>query len=593
MIAQRPAWWRVVRAFAPDWWQHRRLLAVSYVCSLAAVGTLVLAPWPLKILIDSVLGTHPLPGPLALHAAALSPTGQIVVLAAAVALIAAMRSVFSTIEKYVNARIRESMVLKLRDRLLGHVQTLPSTLGTDERSGEIVLRLVDDVRMVTRLFSATAPLLFRHLAALVITFAAMFWLEPRLGLLGLAIVSILAWLIRGYADSLREASQHKRRREGDVAGLAQEIIRGLPSVQVMGAEGWTRERFEHANAQSLDAGVHEARIAARMERVVTIVSGLAVALVIGAGGLLVLAGDMTIGGLIVGAAYITQLLRPVAKINELGSAVTRGLARGDQLLALLDRTPCIRDRSDAVDIERARGRVELRDVSFAYAPDLRGQAEAPVLRDVNLCLEPGKLTVLVGPSGSGKSTLVALLLRLFEPSSGTILLDGMPYPRIRLQSLRAQFAVMLQETHLFKGSLRDALRPLDREVSDAELWEALGHVVLDDFARTLPGGLDAHLGEAGMNLSGGQRARLSLARALLLDCPILVLDEPLANVDPESQRIIVNALDRVRHDRTCLAVTHQSALVEQADVIARLDGQRITTQPGRPRTPEPHRELVR
>ena len=198
-----------------------------------------------------------------------------------------------------------------------------------------------------------------------------------------------------------------------------------------------------------------------------------------------------------------------------------------------------------------------------------------------MCQEPGTLTVLVGPSGSGKSTLLNLLLRLFDPSSGEIILDGIPYTRIQLQRLRAQFAVMLQATHLFAGTVRSALQSGHQRVSDEKLFEVLKQVALDDFVHSLPDGLNTVLGEDCVNLSGGQRARLSLARALLLDRPILLLDEPLANVDSESQEIILDALDRTRARRTCLAVSHQPALVRRADVVLQLEHGRITPLPVR------------
>lgn len=309
--------------------------------------------------------------------------------------------------------------------------------------------------------------------------------------------------------------------------------------------------------------------------------GLAIALVVGGGGLLVLRGELTLGSLTVCVAYISQLLRPVAKMNELASSVARAFTRGEQLLSLLDQQPAVADHPEAVQIEGARGALELRAVSFTY-PASAAEIPRPVLHDISLRLEPGTLTVLVGPSGVGKSTLISLLLRLFDPDSGEILLDGVPYSGIQLRSLRNQFAVMLQSTHLFAGTLRDALQPVDRAASDAELWTALSHVAMEGFARTLPGGLDAPLSEDGVNLSGGQRARLSLARALLMDRPILLLDEPLANVDTESQAIIIAALDVIRVGRTCLAVTHQPILAQRADVVLQLKDHRISTIPAVP-----------
>src|SRR5207249_3994012 len=232
------------------------------------------------------------------------------------------------------------------------------------------------------------------------------------------------------------------------------------------------------------------------------------------GARLVLRGNLTVGVLTVFASYISNLLKPVEKINDLASAVSKGLAAGERLLALLEHAPEVRDVPAAVHIGRARGALELEDVHFAYpGSDGRGAA---VLRGATLRLEPGSFTVLLGKSGAGKSTIVSLLLRLFDPSAGTVRLDGRPITGISLRSLRAQFAVMIQDTHLFAGTVREALTPPGAEMADERLWEALGRVGLDGFFRGLTAGLDTPLGEDGVDLSGGQRRRVALARAFLL-----------------------------------------------------------------------------
>ncbi|MDH3664347.1 MAG: ABC transporter ATP-binding protein/permease, partial [Alphaproteobacteria bacterium] len=294
-------------------------------------------------------------------------------------------------------------------------------------------------------------------------------------------------------------------------------------------------------------------------------------LIIGGGGILVLKGSLTIGSLTVGIAYLAHLMKPLAKINELASSISRGLARGERLTALLDRKPDIVDREDAVDALSFSDALTFEKVSFAYRSATGGETSDIVLRDVDLRIDAGSFVVIVGPSGAGKSTLLALLLRLFDPTNGRILLDGVPIADIRLKSLREQFAVMMQETHLFSGAIREALQPSGRPIDDQAIWAALANVSMDDFVRALPGGLDAVLAENGANLSGGQRARLSLARAILADAPILLLDEPLANVDPKSQAVILAALGRLRSNRTCIAVTHQMALAHLADQVLRID----------------------
>jgi ABC-type multidrug transport system fused ATPase/permease subunit len=264
-------------------------------------------------------------------------------------------------------------------------------------------------------------------------------------------------------------------------------------------------------------------------------------------------------------------------LNDVAETTSKGLAAGERLLALLEHRPAVQDAPDAIAIGRARGVIELRSVGFSYADARRGA----VLRGVNLRLVPGELAVLVGASGAGKSTLLSLLVRLFDPTSGEILLDGRPLPAYTVRSLRQQIAMMAQDTHLFAGSLREALTPTGERLGDAQIWRALELVAMDDAVRAIPGALDAPLGEDGVNLSGGQRQRLSLARAFLLDRPILLLDEPTSNVDPESEAIIAAALSKIRVGRTCLAITHRLSMFDHADVVYRLEnGQIVHHAPG-------------
>src|SRR6185503_9338465 len=351
--------------------------------------------------------------------------------------------------------------------------------------------------MFVRLQTRILPAVFENALTTVATFVVMAWIAPPLALLTLAILPALALLVRHYGRRLRAASRAKRRHEGDVAGLAQEIVRGLPAIQALGGERHSRQRFADLNARSLQAGVEETRATAALEQAMKLAHGVAVALIVCVGAVLVMHGRLTIGGLTLVTSYIVQLLKPIERINDIADTATRGMAGGERLLSLLALCPTVTDRPDAVAIGRARGAIEFRDVSFSY-PSLDGPP-ARVLRGVNL------------------------LLRLFDPTGGVILLDGRPLASMTLQSLRTQIASMAQDTHLFAGTVRAALTPAGMAVADERLWEALAFVALDDFVRALPLALDAPLGEDGVNVSGGQRQRLSLARAFVLDRPILLL----------------------------------------------------------------------
>ena len=258
---------------------------------------------------------------------------------------------------------------------------------------------------------------------------------------------------------------------------------------------------------------------------------------------------------------------------ERALAVSRGVSRGERLFSLYAEIPELRDRSDARPVTNCKGRIEFRCVHFAYAENSYNRT---LLNGISFTLERGQLAVLTGPSGSGKSTLVSLLLRQFQPLSGEICLDNTAYPKLTLESLRKQFAVMLQRHDLFAGTLREALWMNQTPVDETRIWHTLALVGLKQYFQELPAGLDTDVVEDGVNLSGGQRARLSLARTLLLDRPILVLDEPLANIDAKSQSIILNALDQIRDSKTCLVISHQSLLIERADIVLNLEAGNLT-----------------
>jgi ATP-binding cassette subfamily B protein len=568
--AQQPGvWLRMFRVFAPDLRPHRRTLAAAYLYRLLSVAAAVVSPWALKLIIDNVIAARPLPRALRGVGANLSPTSLVLWLTLVFVVVTIIGAVTNALEKNLSARVRERLTLELRDRLLAHLQTLPPTFRTGHRSGELVLRLVDDSDLFVRIVTKTLPVLFQNVATVFLIIVVMLWLDLRLAAFAVVLVPVLIAIIRHYSKRLWAASRDKRRHEGKVSGLAQEIVRGLPVIQALGGEHHARARFGRTNKKRLRAGVEETRVAVRMEQTLQITQGFALALTTGVGALLVLRGQLTVGELTVFVAYVAQLLKPIEKLNDLSETAGRGFAGGERLLSLLSHEPAVMDAPNAVEVARARGVVEFRDVWFKY-PDDEARDQF-VLRGVDMRLEPGRLAVLVGQSGAGKSTIMSLLVRLYDPTVGDILLDGRPLREISLRSLRAQVAVMTQDTHLFSGSLRKALVPDGAEVTAEKIWDALELVALDDFVRALPEQLETKLGEDALNLSGGQRQRLSLARAFLLDRPVLLLDEPLANVDDISAAVILRALEHLRAERTCLAITHQTSMLDYADVIYRLD----------------------
>ncbi len=569
---------QIARTFGPDVWALRGAFLKANLITLTAVAGNALAPWPLKWIVDRLVAGLP-GGRWPAWMGQVDVQGGVLVLGGVFLALALGSAIAEAADAVVAARIRERLAFAIRDRMLAHLQTLPPTIRTTHRSGELVMRIVGDVDQFTRFWTKTVPLLVRFTGTLLVTTAGIAWLSPGMGLACLVFIPLLGMVVRFHGRRVAVASRVKRRREGEVAAVAQEIVRGLPVVQALGATEGARRRFATASAEGLRAGVGAAQAAAGLERGFGVARAVVTAAATVGGALCVIRGWLTVGELTVVTAYVAQLVRPIDKVNEITEAVAKGVVSGERLMRFLGERPLVTDAPGATHLQRAAGLIELHDAWFTYPAD--GAARPPVLRGVNMRLEPGALTVLVGTSGAGKSTLVSLCLRLFDPTGGRVCLDGRPLGAYTIRSLRAQFAVMTQDLHLFSGTLRHVLAADADAVDERRIRAALSVVALDGLVASLPAGLDTTIGEDGANLSGGQRQRLSLARAFLLDRPILLLDEPLANVDAESAQVILEALERLRVGRTCLAITHESTLVSRADVVYRIaDGTvRAETRP--------------
>ncbi len=542
---------------------QRGRVSLAIVMTLAASGLPVLAPIPVKLVIDGILEGHRHGWPMP-H---LPKMELIALLALASAVLATLSAVSSAIQKQISARISERMTMDLRLICLDRLMLLTPLCRAADRSGELGLRLVDDVQQVARLFTRTGPVILNYGLIFLFTLIAMLLINPWLGLIATLTIVMLGLMVRFAARPLNATSGAKRRQEGKVAGAAQEILRSLSFIQASGAERDVRIQFANLNRASLAAGVAESWAAVRLERTMQIARGLVAALILGGGGLLAVQGHLSAGSLTITVIYLNQMLRPLEKINDLASAVTGATSRAARLTELLDRHERL-DRSGTFKTERARGLITLASPEFAYEA-----GRAFHFDDITL---PARAFISIeGPSGAGKSTLLALLTRLFDPVRGVIRLDEHDYQDWDLASLRAQFAISPQAPPLMSGTVRSWLTMGGVTADDTGLWKALKAVSL---AETLlaRGGLDAALGEAGAGFSGGEQARLALARALAADRPILLLDEPFANVDPASAGVMLEALAREKGRRTIVIVTHQPLPEHFADVRLRMEAGRLS-----------------
>jgi ATP-binding cassette, subfamily B, bacterial len=541
------------KRFMPFLSPQKKRLALILLTSLLASAFAIAAPVPIKLVIDKVLAGNTL-GALLTQ---LTPAGQIAVLAGVSALLAALAALLSALEKTISARAREQLTRDIRLACLNRFLALTPLCTTADRQGELGLRLIDDGQQVARLFTKTGPVILRYVLVFLMALGALAWVNLWFGLLAAGIALFLSIMVRIAARPLSLAARAKRKEEGQVAAGAQEILRLLPFIQASGAEAEIRDGFDRTNQNALATGVAETVAAVRLERIMQIANGMALALVVGVGGYLALRGAVTAGDLAIAIIYLNQMLKPLEKINELASAITGATSRAGRLAELLDR-PDPMDRSGTHQVERADGNIALSGVGFAYPG-----GKPMELGTINL--PAGSVIALSGPSGAGKSTFLALLTRLFDPTKGALSLDGLRYPDWRLDSIRSQFALAPQSPPLLAGSVREWLSLGNGTPNDAACEEALAAVALDRMIR-LRGGLDTLIHEGGAGFSGGEQARLSLARALLADRPVLLLDEPLANVDQASAAIILAALAREKGQRTIFIISHQPIPADLVDI---------------------------
>jgi len=364
----------------------------------------------------------------------------------------------------------------------------------------------------------------------------------------------------------------QRQREGAMAATAAESIGAIKVVQALSLQNMLENSFSRHNRQSLKESAKAQRLAAGLERMVELLVGIATALVLWRGVQLVLKQAITPGDLLVFVNYLRIAFKPMRQLAKYTGQIAKATASGERILDVLDTVPDIRDVRGATEAPPLRGSVRFENVSFAYEPTNR------ILHNITFEVQPGQRIALVGPSGGGKSTLVSLLLRLYDPIEGKILVDGGDLRQYKLQSIRRQISVVLQDTILFAASVRDNIAYGCLGASDEAIEKAARLANAHDFIMALPEGYETVLGERGATLSGGQRQRISIARAAIRQAAIVILDEPTTGLDNENERAVNEALDRLTHKRTTFVVSHNLRAIEQADLIFYIENGRILEQ---------------
>ena len=531
-------------------------LVVGSLLAVLQVVTKLAEPWPLGWLVDHALAGEP-KGSSDIRFDLLLAVGSL----AAVVAIGALLSYWST-------RLLSSAGLHvandMRGRAFTHLHRLSLGYHKQHQVGDLSSRVTADVDHTQDMLVQLLANLFPNLLLVIGMFVVMVIIAPFLTLLTLLTAPLLGLAVYRSRRSLGQASRRARRADGAVASLTTESLGAIGLVQAFTLERLQSGHFEELSDDSLSAGVEAVRLRARFGPMVDAAGLVSILIVLWVGADRVANGQMKLGVFLIFLTYVGSLYKPVQTLSTLTMIFTRGMAAAERIDEVLSTEPDIADRNDAVYAPPFKGHVRFDEVTFSYGRE-------PVLRAVSFDINAGETVALVGPSGAGKSTLASLVPRLIDPVTGRVLIDGRDIGDYSVASLRSQVSMVLQDTVLLRGTIRDNIACGRPGASRSAVERASKLALVDEFTDRLSSGLDTYVAGRSVDLSGGQRQRIAIARAILRDAPILILDEPTSALDTESEQWIVAALDNLPRSRTMLIIARRLSTVRRADRIVVLD----------------------
>ena len=545
----------LLRRFWPYARPHRRWLLA--VLALIAVGQAIDAAtlWMFKVVVDEVLVPRDF-GPF------LWVAGAYVGLTVAGGLV-------SFADDYLSTWVGERFLLSLRTDFFRHLQGLSLDFFERRRLGDVLSRVTGDVGAIETLVLSGVADAAAYLLRIVFFTGALFLIDWQLALVSL-VVAPLFWLAtRRFSRAIKEASREKRRRSGSIGAVAEESLANAPLVQAYNRQAHEVERLHRENVGAFRAEMASTRLKAIFTPLVDLIELMGAIVVLGFGTWALSQGRLSLGALLAFLAYLSQLYSPIRGLSRLVNRFFSASAGAERIIELLDETPSVAEHPRARPLGRARGSVRFDGVGFSYPKGPR-----PALDGLSFELAPGEAVALVGPSGAGKSTVAKLLLRFYDPSAGRIQIDGFDLRELGLESLRENVALLLQETLVFDGTIRENIAYGRPGATDEEIVRAAQAADAHEFVEALPAGYDTLIGQRGRRLSGGQRQRVAIARAMVRDAPILVLDEPTTGLDAQSGERVMGPLRRLMEGRSTLVISHNLITARDAGWILVLDGGR-------------------
>jgi ABC-type multidrug transport system fused ATPase/permease subunit len=543
---------------------YRGWLIIVFLAMLVEIAMSLAAPWPLKLVLDDALGSHHLPAWLDwAHDYGIGRHTLGVALFAGIAtlVIAVIGAIATYIDNYYSTSVGQWVANDLRIRIYAHLHRLSLRYYDKAKTGALMSTITTDVTTLQNFASSSTLDILLDLITIVFMIGLMFWLDWDFTLIALGITPFLIVFVFHFKRAVKDVTRTVRQRQSEIVAVVQQGLGQVRAVTAFGRQDLELARLEAASHATVEAAMKARQVKSLLSPVVSIVVAFCTAIVLWKGTSLIVAGTMTAGALTVYLAYLAQFFKPVKDLASMTSAIAQTTVALERIQNILAADDVIAEKPGAVDPGRAKGAITFENVAFAYSE------EASVLRDVSLHIEPGQIVGVVGPTGSGKSTVLSLIPRFYDATSGRVLIDGVDVTDYKLSALRAQVGFVLQETVLFRGTIRENIAYGRPGATDDEIVAAAKIANADEFITRMPHGYDSMVGERGDTLSGGQRQRIGIARAVVRNSPIMILDEPTAALDPESEALVIEALRRLMQGRTVIMIAHRLSTIRDADKI--------------------------
>jgi subfamily B ATP-binding cassette protein MsbA len=549
---------------------YRGTLAIIFVAMLIETFMSLAAPWPLKIILDSVVGDHKiapwlhrllghtLEGGNRLHIA--------FVAACLYVIISALGALASYIENYYTESAGQWVAHDLRMRMYNHLQRLSLGYYNTHQTGPILSTITSDISTIQSFASSSTLDILVDMLTIVSMLGLMFWLNWDFTLIALAVTPFLLFFVSRFKKAVKDATHEVRKEQSQIVAVVQQGLESMQVIKAFGQEKTEEDMLKTVSEATVSAALKARSVKALLSPVVTIVVAICTAIVLWRGAALILAGTMTVGSLTVYLAYLSRFFKPVKDLATTTNAIAQVTVGVERVRSILDTDTVIPDPPDGLDPATLKGEIELRNVAFGYNP------ETPILTDVSFHIQPGEFVGIVGPTGSGKSTVVSLIPRFYDADSGSVLVDGKDVRDYRIKPLRDQIGYVLQDTVLFHGTILENIAFGNPHATKDEIIAAAKLANADEFISRMPLGYDTLVGERGSTLSGGQRQRIGIARVMVRNNPILLLDEPTAALDSESEKLVIDALEKLMKGKTVIAIAHRLTTIRDSDQIIVLAG---------------------